>query len=172
MNIQLLKKLVKLANNNPNEHEANSAAKRVCRMIEDGEFNFSENAKPEFKASSLDEWIMNYGFGKKPPPPRPSSAYSPPNNSRECSECGKRCYTTNDDRYYRCLDCESKRIRQERQEKAEQQANQAYENQYNTYNSYAGQYQNPYANLLVRCTKCGEEYFALAFPSCPTCYPK
>ena len=33
MNLDLLKKLVKLAINNPNDNEANSAARKVCRMI-------------------------------------------------------------------------------------------------------------------------------------------
>jgi hypothetical protein len=40
MNIDLLKKLVRLANNNPNENEANSAARRVCKMIEEAKFDF------------------------------------------------------------------------------------------------------------------------------------
>ena len=40
MDIERLKKLVKLANNNPNEHEANLAARRVCKIIEDAKFEF------------------------------------------------------------------------------------------------------------------------------------
>ena len=40
MNLDRLKKLVKLANHNPNDNEANSAARRVCKMIEDGKFEF------------------------------------------------------------------------------------------------------------------------------------
>ena len=34
MNLDLLKKLVLLANRNSNENEANSAARRVCKMLE------------------------------------------------------------------------------------------------------------------------------------------
>lgn len=41
MNIDLLIKLVKLANNNPNENEANLAARKVCKLIEESKFNFS-----------------------------------------------------------------------------------------------------------------------------------
>ncbi len=37
--LELLKKLTKLANHNPNDHEANSAARRVCKMLEDANFN-------------------------------------------------------------------------------------------------------------------------------------
>lgn len=44
MNLDLLKKLVRLANNNPNDNEANLAARKVCRMIEEGKFNFGAAA--------------------------------------------------------------------------------------------------------------------------------
>lgn len=39
MNTDLLKKLIKLANHNPNENEANLAARRVCKMIADDSYN-------------------------------------------------------------------------------------------------------------------------------------
>lgn len=42
MNIELLIKLCRLANNNPNENEANSAARRACKLIEEGEYKFSD----------------------------------------------------------------------------------------------------------------------------------
>lgn len=38
MNLDLLKKLVNLANHNPNENEANAAARRVCRLLEESKF--------------------------------------------------------------------------------------------------------------------------------------
>lgn len=59
MNISLLTKLVKLANNNPNDNEANSAARRVCKMIEDGEFKFVED--------KVDIRIGNYDFSFRKP---------------------------------------------------------------------------------------------------------
>jgi len=34
MNLDLLKKLTRLANNNPNDNEANLAARKVCKMLE------------------------------------------------------------------------------------------------------------------------------------------
>ena len=43
MNLELLKKLVKLANNNPNDNEANLAARKVCKMIEAENFNFNNH---------------------------------------------------------------------------------------------------------------------------------
>lgn len=47
MNLELIQKLVKLANNNPNENEANSAARRVCKLIAEGEFKYiADVAKP------------------------------------------------------------------------------------------------------------------------------
>lgn len=42
MDLKLLEKLVRLANNNPNEHEANLAARRACKLIEDGKFQFNQ----------------------------------------------------------------------------------------------------------------------------------
>lgn len=40
MNLKLLEKLVRLANNNPNEHEANLAARRACKLIQEANFKF------------------------------------------------------------------------------------------------------------------------------------
>ena len=45
MNLDLLKKLVCLANHNNSEGEANSAARRVCRMIEEANFEFGGETK-------------------------------------------------------------------------------------------------------------------------------
>lgn len=39
MDIEKIKKLIRLANNNPNEHEANLAARKVCKMLADYNFN-------------------------------------------------------------------------------------------------------------------------------------
>lgn len=39
MNFDLIKKLIRLANNNPNENEANLAARKVCSMLDGHEFN-------------------------------------------------------------------------------------------------------------------------------------
>ena len=44
MNLELLIKLVKLANNNPNENEANLAARKVCRIIAEGNYKFNQPA--------------------------------------------------------------------------------------------------------------------------------
>jgi hypothetical protein len=42
MDIDRLKKLVRLANNNPNDNEANVAARRVCKMLEAANFDLHE----------------------------------------------------------------------------------------------------------------------------------
>lgn len=55
MNLDLLIKLVKLANNNPNENEANSAARRVCKLIAEGDYKFTNVAPPK-KPSVATEW--------------------------------------------------------------------------------------------------------------------
>lgn len=43
MNLDLLKKLARLANNNPNDNEANLAARRVCKMLEEFTLNFKNS---------------------------------------------------------------------------------------------------------------------------------
>lgn len=45
MDLDRLKKLVKLANNNPNEHEANSAARKVCLILEQENFVLTNTLK-------------------------------------------------------------------------------------------------------------------------------
>ncbi len=47
MNLDLLKKLTRLANNNPNDNEANLAARKVCKMLEAG--NWELPALPTYK---------------------------------------------------------------------------------------------------------------------------
>lgn len=66
MNIDLLKKLVLLANRNSSEHEANSAARRVCKMLELSHFILypdipKKQTKPEmsdkdYEAAIDKEW--------------------------------------------------------------------------------------------------------------------
>lgn len=43
MNIELIQKLIKLANNNPNENEANLAARKVCKLLTTFKFNETIN---------------------------------------------------------------------------------------------------------------------------------
>jgi DNA-directed RNA polymerase subunit RPC12/RpoP len=42
LNVDLVTKLAKLANNNPNENEANLAARKVCRLLAEADFKFTE----------------------------------------------------------------------------------------------------------------------------------
>lgn len=44
MSIERLKKLVELANHNPNEHEANSAARAACKLLETLKYNLTAKA--------------------------------------------------------------------------------------------------------------------------------
>jgi hypothetical protein len=72
MNTDLITKLAKLANNNPNENEANLAARKVCRLLAEGDFKFGGAKRDPFEALKD---IMNrqskspyqYGDWVKPP---------------------------------------------------------------------------------------------------------
>lgn len=82
MNIELIIKLAKLANNNPNDNEANAASRKVCRLIEEGNFQFirttaekvgAEQAKgpwqydQRYRYEDLQEMINNmFGGGFRP----------------------------------------------------------------------------------------------------------
>jgi hypothetical protein len=54
MNYDLITKLAKLANNNPNEHEANLAARKVCKLLAEGKFTFT-NWSPEPKKNPVQQ---------------------------------------------------------------------------------------------------------------------
>jgi len=45
MNFKLIEKLARLANNNPNENEANLAARKVCKLLAKSNFKFVEDSK-------------------------------------------------------------------------------------------------------------------------------
>lgn len=62
MNLDLLIKLVKLANNNPSENEANLAARKVCRIIAEGNYKFIADSKTTvggFKPTPKQEEVYN-----------------------------------------------------------------------------------------------------------------
>jgi len=72
MNLDLLIKLVKLANNNPNENEANLAARKVCKIIEEGKYQFNNKQpeqpkQPQYQAASnptgnpFEDFLRYYG---------------------------------------------------------------------------------------------------------------
>ena len=46
MNLDLIIKLVKLANHNPNDNEANAAARKVCKLIAEGQYKFNGQSIP------------------------------------------------------------------------------------------------------------------------------
>lgn len=74
MNFELLKKLTRLANNNPNDNEANLAARKVCKMLAESDFAYVQQLPPEphktepkststWKRSSEPQWRSSYYDG-------------------------------------------------------------------------------------------------------------
>jgi hypothetical protein len=59
MDIDLLTKLVKLANHNPNENESNAAARKVCSLIEAANFNFDNSNMKNIDKGAPDWWYQN-----------------------------------------------------------------------------------------------------------------
>lgn len=69
MSLDLLKKLVRLATNNPNEHEANLAARRACDLLIKSDFKLLPETKPKMQEGS---W-SGFGGYNAPKPPSPES---------------------------------------------------------------------------------------------------
>lgn len=65
MNLDRLKALIRLANNNPNEHEANLAARKACKLIAEKDFailyanHIPRTAADKFKSKSYDPPVYN-----------------------------------------------------------------------------------------------------------------
>lgn len=75
LNLDLLTKLVKLANNNPNDNEANLAARKVCQLIEAAGFKFSVTQ-----------------VVTKPPVTTPQNPTPPPYKSADAADFRRRFY--------------------------------------------------------------------------------
>lgn len=54
MNLDRLKALIRLANNNPSEHEANLAARKVCKILAENSFALL-NPQPQTAAGKMNE---------------------------------------------------------------------------------------------------------------------
>lgn len=77
LNTDLILKLIRLANNNPNDNEANLAARKVCKMLADYKFNNVANpfvVPPttwnDVKRSTEPRW------SSRPPPNNPYNPYT------------------------------------------------------------------------------------------------
>lgn len=61
MNLDRLKALIRLANNNPSENEANTAARRVCQELAKDDFRILNGTFPRTAADKMREHASNYG---------------------------------------------------------------------------------------------------------------
>lgn len=97
MNLNIVQKLIKLANNNSNENEANLAARKVCKMLTDYKFSQSTSnvrageaqtkSRSESEKQQQHEWnYQYYGHGKAWDinPKEPRFTYN------ECVQCGSK----------------------------------------------------------------------------------
>lgn len=83
LTIEKLKALIRLANNNPNEHEANLAARKVCQSLDNGQFAIIQGvSKDKFEDAAAKTWNdvkrSTEPFWKPSPPP-PSKQPDPTN---------------------------------------------------------------------------------------------
>lgn len=60
--VEILNKLLALANNNPNEHEANSAARKLCKTLGEMNFQFKSSSQPYQRSTSS---VPNYNPTKR-----------------------------------------------------------------------------------------------------------
>lgn len=81
MDTDKIQKLIRLANNNPNEHEANLAARKVCKMLADYRFNGVNSSKatppPNTTTPYQDLYDLMQKMRKKSNPPHEGSWTNP-----------------------------------------------------------------------------------------------
>lgn len=136
--LELIKKLIKLANNNPNEHEANLAARKVCSMLTDYKFTQSTSSERVRSASNPTynpfEELFKRARQQAQQGPRTwddvnrstepwwkSTYQAQPREkiNRKCSICNKSIPTLSVDNPYVCADCQPEKARREREAKKE-----------------------------------------------------
>lgn len=95
MNLDLIIKLVKLANNNPNENESNLAARKVCKLIAEGNYKFSIDAPPI--PTSVFDWGRDLTNWREPPrytkSPEPKKYNPLEKKTIRCTKCGNMILT-------------------------------------------------------------------------------
>jgi hypothetical protein len=128
MNLDLLKKLTRLANNNPNDNEANLAARKVCKMLEEANWSLNgarpiQKNEPSIKPMTPDE-VMHEILRRKQEQERQAYKYwsdpfyqpfvgretqtpKPPKEKRplECTQCHQMIETAYMGNLYICITC-------------------------------------------------------------------
>lgn len=135
MNLNLLIKLVKLANNNPNENEANLAARKVCKLIAEDNYQFNE---PKTAQAKEGEWSgfsypSNYDWFKdfytqdfEQRRRNQQNVYEPyvqyeepkkkkPKTKRVCTKCGLDVETSNTEEVFVCYICKWNKFNEEQE---------------------------------------------------------
>lgn len=133
MDFDLIQKLIRLANNNPNEHEANLAARKACKMLDGHSFG-SPVYKPTprqtqtyYGRSPFEIFINDYvgrtvnwtGFDRgsnpfhnwKPPQSEPESGRDWRARNLKCKKCGKQQETKYRglEENFMCWECRGKK---------------------------------------------------------------
>lgn len=81
MNSDLFKKLVRLANNNPNDNEANLAARRACKMIAENDFAALNGSQPQAQGTiTWNDVKRSTESAWKPNPPQSPTGRKPTGN--------------------------------------------------------------------------------------------
>ena len=151
MDLDKLIKLVKLANNNPNENEANLAARKVCKIIEEGKFQFN-NTKPNPPVSksqrggTYNDIYRQDTWGGFDATWRPSPSQS---QKEYYARTARAQNEANDKRRKEEYEAE---LRKRKEKEHKDTVNYAY---YNTDGSDPDAYNNPKRKLT--CMVCGEE---------------
>jgi hypothetical protein len=112
MNKDLIVKLAKLANNNPNDNEANAAARKVCRLLAESNFDFGSSITipPKQYTGAVREdpiyksyWYSNYNWN---PDYWNEPKKEKEKKERKCNVCGKVELTARVTAVFVCNNCE------------------------------------------------------------------
>lgn len=143
MNLDKLKSLIRLANNNPNENEANLAARKVCKIIAEENFKLlngnshqpqQQNAPRTWNDVTRStepfwrnaDWVRDFYYRAHTNPfyerevkvdfDTETKKTKPPKTMRVCTECGVEKETRNQGIYYICAACHWKKYHKTRNE--------------------------------------------------------
>lgn len=131
MSKELIVKLAKLANNNPNENEANMAARKVCKLLE--ALNFENGWNTSRRAA---------------PPPSPNPT---PNPARPPEQSGRSAMDEFEEFIRRQQEYYAEKARQAQQQKGR--------NPYDTNHQYNKSYENARSKPYVKFTTLGGTIF-------------
>lgn len=185
MDIEKIKSLIRLANNNPNDNEANLAARKACKVLAENNFaalaprangnpttwnDVKRSTEPDFRStpySGFNPFEELFREARK----RGYDPYANPYKTvfeNECVECHTKVIVPENKyhKYWTCSNC----LRKARENRPDPPKRPSYEYQAYEWANYTPPSNTPRPEKRVRkCSKCGREVETRRVTSVFTC---